>query len=252
MTGTHLNKQATGTHLDQGEGQVHTSTWEQQLHTNTKRVTDTHLNKESHVCTRNTPRPREQQLCLSTMAQRLQTSTMEQQQHSSTKRVTGTHLNPEVQSPVAPCCDHEASCKLSHHALGAICHQQVSKDMVHEQGPRHVCPVTLSVLQVGSINLRAGQGTARQNRAGQRRAGQGQGRASCCEQGTTWCAHEAALPKQTVPLRRPGTPRAVLGCEVCLVLSKRALEQRMPLLLILRGNIPHLGTLVFEDKTQRQ
>lgn len=42
--------------------------------------------------------------------------------------------------------DHKASCKLSHHVLGSIGHQQVGKHMVHEQSSGYVASVTLNIL----------------------------------------------------------------------------------------------------------
>lgn len=59
----------------------------------------------------------------------------------------GTHLDSEIKRLVTPDSDHEAGCKLCHHVLGPVRHQQVGKHMVHEQRPRGIGSVTFCVLQ---------------------------------------------------------------------------------------------------------
>ena len=66
--------------------------------------------------------------------------------HNDAESKSWAHLDSEVQSSVALCRDHEASRKLGHHVLGSIGHQQVGKDVVHEQSSGHVASITLDIL----------------------------------------------------------------------------------------------------------
>ena len=76
--------------------------------------------------------------------------------HTKARSKRCAHLNSEVQSSVALCRDHEAGCKLGHHVLGSIGHQQVGKDMVHKQGSGYVGSVTLNILHDATAHQAAG------------------------------------------------------------------------------------------------
>ena len=53
---------------------------------------------------------------------------------------------------MALCSDHEAGCKFSHHVLGSIGHQQVGKDMIHEQSSGYIGSITLDILHDARIH----------------------------------------------------------------------------------------------------
>ena len=111
--------------------------------------------------------------------------------HKQARSRRCANLDSEVQSSVALCRDHEAGCKLGHHVLGPISHQQVGKDMVHEQSSGYAGSVTLNILHDATTHQAAGGPVGEDRRNGEGGEGGGRGVVIECPDATSLAAMHA-------------------------------------------------------------